>query len=122
MSIRIWLVILLTTHELTTHEHSWTNEFHNLNTNIKVSNLDNLSLLHTNICSLQSSFDKLEVILHKLIIELDIVAITETWLDRDNVTFTPGLFRAYQKYKGMPDSSKKMGVVFHVKGSIQYIW
>ena len=34
-----------------------THEFHNLDTNIKASNLDNLSLLHTNICSLQGNID-----------------------------------------------------------------
>ena len=60
----------------------------NLNTNIKANNLGNISLLHTNICSLQGNFDKLDVILDKLKIEFDVVTLTETWLDKDNVTYT----------------------------------
>ena len=93
-----------------------------LNTNIKSNNLGKLSLLHTNICSLQGGFSKLEeVLLDNLEHELDIVALTETWHDKDNVTFTPGLLWNYQKYEGTPGSSKRAACGLYFKDSIPLI-
>ena len=72
-------------------------------------------MLHTNICSLQNTFYKLEVFLNNLKYEFDIVTLTETRHEENNVTFKPGLLWGYQKYKGIPGSSKKEGLVFMLK-------
>ena len=41
-------------------------EFHKLNKNINSDKNDKFSLLHTNICSLQGNFEKLEMLLNNL--------------------------------------------------------
>ena len=44
-------------------------------------------MMHTNICSLEGSFDKLELLLHNLDYNLDVTALTETWHVERNKTF-----------------------------------
>ena len=72
-----------------------THTFHKLKNNLKLNKLENLSTFHSNICSLQGSFDKLEISLDKLEHQFDVIALTETWHMEKNVNFTPGVLSGY---------------------------
>ena len=80
-----------------------------------------MSLLHTNIYSLQGNFNKLGEHLHNLDHESDIDVLNDTWHDKNNVTYTPALLQGCRKYEEIPGSSKKGGCGVYVKNSIPYI-
>ena len=78
--------------------------------NLKLNKSENFSIYHSNICSLQGDFDKLEILLDNLEHQFDdVIALTETW-HMKNVSFTPGILSGYQKYEGLVGLSKKVGV------------
>ena len=58
------------------------NEFHKSD-----SGSETFSIMHTNICSLEDNFDKLELLLYNLDHNLDITALTETWHVERKKTF-----------------------------------
>ena len=56
-----------------------THAFHKLKNNLKLNKSENFSIFHSNICSLQGNFDKLEILLDNLEHQFDVIALTETW-------------------------------------------
>ena len=84
---------------------------HKIKNNLKLNKSENFSIYHSNICSLQGNFDKLEILLDNLEHQFDdVIALTETWHIKNNVSFTPGILSGYQKYEGLVGLSKKVGV------------
>ena len=87
-----------------------TNAFHKLKNNLKLNKLENFSIFHSHICSLQGNFGKLEILLDDFEHQFDVIALTETWHMKINVSFTPSFLSGYQKYEGLAGLSKKVGV------------
>ena len=87
-----------------------TNTFHKLKNNLKLNKLGNFSIFHSHVCSLQGNFGKLEILLDDLEHQFDVIALTETWHMKINVSFTPRFLSGYQKYEGLAGLSKKVGV------------
>ena len=83
-----------------------THEFHKLINSLKSNKSENFSIFHSNICSLQGNFDKLEILLDNLEHQFDIIALTETWHMEGDVNFTPGILPGYQKYEELAGLSK----------------
>ena len=77
--------------------------------------------MHTNICFLEGNFHKLEVLLHNLDYNFDVIALTETWRVEGNKNFAPGRLGNYSKYEGLPRSSRKGGCGFYINKAITYI-
>ena len=92
-----------------------THAFHKLKNNLKLNKSENFSISHSNICSLQGNFDKVEILLDNLEHQFDVIALTETWHMKNNVNFTPGILSGYQKYEGLAGLSKKAGYVVYTK-------
>ena len=85
-------------------------EFHKLNKNINSGKNDKFSLLHTNICSLQGNFEKVEMLLSDLEYQFDVIALTDTWHNDNNPSFIAGILPGYQKYESTSGSTKKGSV------------
>ena len=98
-----------------------THAFHKLKNNLKLNKTDIFSIFHSNICSLQGNFEKLETLLDNLEHQFDVIALTETWHTKENVNFTPGILPGYQKYEGLAGLSKKGGCGVYIKDTIPYI-
>ena len=99
-----------------------TYDFHILhNKNSKKTNNTNLSVLHTNICSLQGNFDNLEQLLNNLEYESDFITLTEIWHTVGNQTFISGLLTGYQNYEGISGSTLKGGCGFYIKNNILFV-
>ena len=96
-------------------------EFHKLSKKLTTPNSENFSLLHSNICSLQGNFDKLESLIDHLDYKFDVVALSETWETKGNASFTAGNLPGYQKVEGTKGSSNKGRCGFYIKNSIPYI-
>ena len=90
-------------------------EFHKLNKNINSDKNDKFSLLHTNICSLQGNFEKLEMVLSDLEYQFDVIALTETWHDDNNPSFVAGILPGYQNTKAQVVVLRKGVVDFVLK-------
>jgi hypothetical protein len=77
-----------------------------------------LTILHQNICSLQYKSTELEVLLCTELNHVDVIRITEHWLNYQNLKFTNianfKLMSAFCK-----SSSKHGGSSIYVKGSIE---
>ena len=101
-------------------EYYSTHDFHKLKHNLTVRKSSSLSILHTNICSLQGNFENLELLINNLDFQFDIICLTETW-QTESSTFTPGYLEGYQKYEGIYGKSKNGGCGFYIKESISYI-
>ena len=98
-----------------------THAFHKLKNNLNLNKAENFSIFHSNICSLQGNFDKLETLLDNLEHQFDVIALTETWQTKENVNFTPGILSGYQKCEGLAGLSKKGGCGVYIKDTIPYI-
>ena len=96
-----------------------THEFHKLKTNISRRGT-NLSLFHSNICSLNGNKEKLQDFINNLDYQFDVIALTETWHTRNNIYFNSGQIEGYHKYEGIEGSSNKGGCGFFIKDSIAY--
>ena len=96
-------------------------EFHKLNKNINSGKNDKFSLLQTNICSLQGNFEKVEMLLSDLENQFDVIALTETWHNDNNPSFTAGIPPGYQKYESTSGSTKKGGCGLYIENTIPYI-
>ena len=97
-----------------------THEFHKLINSLKSNKSENFSIFHSNICSIQGNFDKLEILLDNLEHQFDIIALTETWHMEEDVNFTPGIPQGYQKDEGLVGLSKKGGCGVYIKDTIPY--
>ena len=76
-----------------------------------------ISLIHTNICSLQANIDHLEDLIHDLDYTFDVIALTETWHTKKSLSFSPKRMEGYLEYYGREGSSLKGGCGFYVKDS-----
>ena len=74
-----------------------------------------LSLLHTNVCSLQANISQLEDLLHDLEFSFDVIALSETWHPENTQNFTPKCLEGYLEYYGTKGSSLKGGCGFYIK-------
>ena len=75
-----------------------------------------LSLIHTNMCSLQANIGDFEDLLHDLDFSFDIIACSETWNNEKSETpFLPKKLEGYLPYHGTTGSSLKGGCGFYVK-------
>ena len=74
------------------------------------------SIFHSNICSLQGNFEKLELLLTNLDYHFNIIALTETWNPNEKMhNFNPGNLEGYQSYEGLSGSSLKSGCGFYIQ-------
>ena len=96
-------------------------KFHKLNNNINSGKNDKFSLLHTNRCSLQDNFEKLQMLLSDLEYQFDVIALTETWHNDKNPSFVVDILPGYQKYESTGSSTKNGGCGLYIKNSIPYI-
>ena len=77
---------------------------------------NSVSIIHTNICSLQANIDKFEDLLHDLDFSFALIALTETWhSSKNNNTFLPKKLTGHLDYIGTEGSSKKGGCGLYVK-------
>ena len=91
-----------------------THDFHKLKLS-QQSESDNFTLFHTNICSLQSNIEDLEILLHGLNHDFDVISLTETW----NPELKKHLFSAkhldsYHAYIGSTGSTNKSGAGLYI--------
>ena len=91
-----------------------THDFHKLKLS-QQSESDNFTLLHTNICSLQSNIEDLEILLHDLNHDFDVISLSETW----NPELKKHLFSAkhldnYHAYIGSTGSTNKSGAGLYI--------
>ena len=97
-----------------------THDLHKLSNNLKDRN--HFSIFHSNICSLQGNFEKLELLLNDIELEFDIVALTETWNPVDSkLLFTPGILEGYHSYTGIEGNSQKGGCGLYINKKLSYI-
>ena len=62
--------------------------------------------MHTNICSLEGNFDKLELLLHSLDYNFAVLALTEIWHVEGNKTFAQRHLGIIQSMKVSLDHQK----------------
>ena len=75
-----------------------------------------ISIIHTNISSLQANFDKLHSLLSRMPITFDIISLTEVWKSIDKIDrFNPNDIEGYYKYNGIPGKTKNSGSGFYIK-------
>lgn len=93
-------------------------DFHKLTSNLPKAK-NSLSIIHTNIQSLQHNFDNLHTLLTDLDYSFDIVAVSETWNPKDKkFRFSPGVLPGYQPYNGLCGYSLKSGCGMYIKESL----
>ena len=81
-----------------------------------------LSLIHTNIESLQAKEDRLKLLLTSIELKFDIIALTETWNHENKKNmFIPPIIEGYLPYEGTTGSSLKGGCGFYIKDTLNYI-
>ena len=96
-------------------------DFHKLGQG-KISASKPLSILHTNISSIQHNLDNLTYLLENLQYKFDVIAFSETWNpDSKAYKFNAGIIEGYQPYTGTNSTSIKGGCGFFIRTSINYI-
>ena len=81
-----------------------------------------ISILHSNIESLNCNFEKLELLLDNIDYNFDVIGLTETWNSEEKIhMFNPGILVGYQEYIGMQGSTLKGGCGFYLKNGLNYI-
>ena len=76
-----------------------------------------LKIIHTNIRSLNKNFEELEMLLHKLKCNFDIIVLSETWQIKDEMLYQlPG----YSVYYNNSSVNQNDGVVMYVKSNINH--
>ena len=96
-----------------------THELHKL---FRKTNKSAFSLLHTNICSLKANFENLEILLHNIEHNFDIIVLTETWKSEEKMScFSPRHLEGYQKYNGITGITIKSGCGFYINESLKFI-
>ena len=93
-------------------------EFHKLNKHLHQTN--DFSLFHTNICSLNANFEKLETLISNLEFRFSVIAVSETWTTIGKSEVRPRKLEGYQNYHGNRGSSIKSGCGFYVKEGIKF--
>ena len=88
----------------------------------QLSTKKNFSIFHTNVSSLQGNFEKLELLLHQLNFNFDIISLTETWNPSSMQTsFNSNHLLGYQKYVGQTGTTMKSGCGFYISENINFI-
>ncbi|XP_066922407.1 uncharacterized protein [Clytia hemisphaerica] len=80
---------------------------------------DYISVLHTNIRSLNKNFDKLEALLTILKYDFDIIGVSETW-DNDNKLFVKPTISGYHPFEARSGNSQNAGVGLFIKETLNY--
>ena len=89
------------------------NQFNKLTSTIK-NNL--FSIFHTNIRSYNKNFEQLSVLLGELMLEFDVIGLTETWHTKAS-NFIPKNIQNYHCYAG---ESQNSGCGLYIKNNINY--
>ena len=91
-------------------------EFHKLKEKLP-KDKHNLSIFHTNICSLKQNFEGLEDLLTELGYLFDVIAVSETWNPANKSNkFRPGMLEGYYEYLGTTGYTLKSGCGFYIRG------
>ena len=75
-----------------------------------VSSTETFSIMHTIICYLEGNFDKLEILLHNLDYNFDVIAPTETWHVEKAKPLLSGIWGVIQSMKVCLDHLKRENV------------
>ena len=95
-------------------------EFHKLKRN-KIPK-STISLIHTNIGSLQANIEKLELLITDLEFKFDVISLTETCNpDIKKDIFSPKILEGYKNYLGITGSSSKGGCGFYLNVNLNFI-
>ena len=85
------------------------------------SNSDNFSILHLNIHSIERHFDEIQILIHLLNFEFDILCFSESKLLHGTNPKTSIFLEGYQEPIGMPTKATKGGVLIYVKNGINFV-
>ena len=95
-----------------------THDFHKLSA--KKAKEKTFSLMHTNICSLNTNVKHLDILLDQLDFSFDLLAVSETWTAKlDHVKNIPRL-ENYQSFVGTKEVTTKSGCCFYIRNDIKY--
>ena len=87
----------------------------------KFSNTDTFSILHLNIHSIERHFDEIQIFLHLLNFEFDILCFSESKI-LDGISPKTSIYlEGYQEPIGMPTKATKGGVLMYVKNGINFV-
>ena len=81
-------------------------------------NVKGLSIIHVNCRSLNSNFDKLNQMLNDLQHKFDIIAVSETWLNKYNSDLYS--LNGFQMYNQDRDTARGGGVAIYVRENIKH--
>ena len=79
-----------------------------------------LSILHTNICSLEGNAEKLETLISNLEFNFDVIAVPKTWTSYSWENIKPRIIDGYQAYHGTKGHSLKSGCGFYIKNGLKF--
>ena len=79
-----------------------------------------LSILHTNICSLESNAEKLETLISNLEFNFDVIAVSETWTSFSRKNIKPRIIDGYQTCHGIKGHNLKSGCGFYIKNGLKF--
>ena len=98
-----------------------THMFHKLLNNKALNIKTNLSIIHTNICSLLKHSEDIDQLLDNLDHRFGVIALTETWHSAKNSEAIKNLvIDGYQPYHGTLGSTQKGGCGFFVANSLKF--
>ena len=94
-------------------------DFHKMTQN--VNKQKDFSVFHTNICSLQGNFEKLQTLITNLEFKFSVIAISETWTSESKINICkPNNLEGYQTYCGIKGKTLKSGCGFYIRDDIRY--
>ena len=97
-------------------------EINNLASSTLESLETSLKNFHTNICSLQGNFDKLDSFLDNLLFSFDLISLSETWNSKYKIyLFDVGDIHGYQKYIGKTGITLKSGCGMYISNKINFV-
>ena len=100
----------------TENKHSSEKEYSNINElNTALNNIDNLTILHLNIRSLNANFNLLETFLESLKIKPKVLICTESWILQHYQLFN---LQGYKMYYNFGKLNKADGVVMYISETI----
>ena len=80
-----------------------------------VNKQKDFSVFHTNICSLQGNFEKLQTLITNLEFKFSVIAISETWTSESKINiYKPN------NLKGIKGKTLKSGCGFYIRDDIRY--
>ena len=98
-----------------------THKFHKLLNNKALNIKNSLSIIHTNICSLQKHFEDIDQLIDNLDHKFIVIALTETWHSaKNNEAIKNLVIEGYQPYYGTPGSTQNGGCGFFVANNLKF--